>query len=152
MSESHKGAPAWNKLERRVNGEGYVSVWQGKRQVLEHRLVMEEALGRRLLLSELVHHRNGDTQDNRLENLQLMTVSEHSKLHYHPRISVPLEERERIRRALTGRHPTPEARENLRRGQLGRKHSSETKEKMRGVHRGKKRLPNGKWKMREPIE
>lgn len=39
--------------------------------VLEHRLVMEKKLGRYLLPSEVVHHENDDTQDNRPDNLQL---------------------------------------------------------------------------------
>lgn len=39
--------------------------------VFEHILVMEEMLGRALLLDESVHHRNGVRDDNRPENPEL---------------------------------------------------------------------------------
>ena len=46
-----------------------------------HREIMERRIGRRLKYNEVVHHKNGDTSDNRIENLEMMSRSEHSKVH-----------------------------------------------------------------------
>jgi hypothetical protein len=49
--------------------------------VLLHRVIMENHLGRLLNTNEVVHHKNHDRKDNRLENLEVMEMKEHSKLH-----------------------------------------------------------------------
>lgn len=56
-----------------LNAKGYVVCWAKGKPYTEHRLIMEEYLGRELLPEETVHHKNGNRQDNRIENLELWT-------------------------------------------------------------------------------
>jgi hypothetical protein len=65
-----------------INSRGYREVrLPDGRKIKEHRLIMEKHIGRRLSPEEIVHHRNGNRLDNRKENLQIMTRSQHGKEH-----------------------------------------------------------------------
>lgn len=48
-----------------------------RKTIREHRLVMAEHLGRPLLLTELVHHVDGNPSNNHVNNLVLMTRANH---------------------------------------------------------------------------
>lgn len=66
--------------------DGYRYVMIGKRHyVPEHRIVMEKFLGRKLESSENIHHVDRNTLNNSPSNLQLVTRSEHLKLHVESR-------------------------------------------------------------------
>lgn len=49
--------------------------------VLEHRLRIEDKLKRFLSSDEVVHHKDGDKHNNKIENLEVMSRSEHTRLH-----------------------------------------------------------------------
>lgn len=53
----------------------------GKKGIKEHRLIVEQHLGRKLDRSEHIHHINGNPRDNRIENLKIVSASEHGKIH-----------------------------------------------------------------------
>lgn len=47
----------------------------------EHRHVMQQHLGRKLTCDEIVHHKDGNFRNNNIDNLEIMSKSEHAKLH-----------------------------------------------------------------------
>ena len=55
----------------RLNASGYKV---RTKTISQHRQVMQDYLGRELLLNENIHHLNGEKADNRIENLELWAV------------------------------------------------------------------------------
>lgn len=78
-----KSNPNW-KGGKSINSSGYVVIRIDGKKKLEHVHLMEKKIGRRLSRNEVVHHKNDDKTDNRLQNLELLTISAHMKLH-HPK-------------------------------------------------------------------
>lgn len=63
----------------------YIAIWVSKnKRIREHRLVMENKLGRKLKQGEVVHHINGNPTDNRIENLVLCKTHGQHTAKYHP--------------------------------------------------------------------
>lgn len=81
-----KGPHIGNKY---IDDAGYVSVCVGSSHhenshrgwKREHVLVMENFLGRKLIKGEIVHHIDGNKQNNVITNLDLCNVQEHNFLH-----------------------------------------------------------------------
>ena len=72
--------PAW-KGGRRQRADGYWLVQTPDGERLEHRVVMERKLGRHLRDDEIVHHADEDKSNNDPENLEVMSQSDHARLH-----------------------------------------------------------------------
>ena len=64
-----------------ISKDGYIIHCINGKDVPEHRIVMENHLGRKLKSEEIIHHIDKDHGNNNIDNLQIVTRSEHMKLH-----------------------------------------------------------------------
>lgn len=85
MSEADKKGGIGHKKKR---ADGYMCVYfpdhpcsNKEGYIMEHVLVAEALLGRHLNDNECVHHINRKRDDNRKENLKVMTKSQHMSFH-----------------------------------------------------------------------
>lgn len=85
ISDAHKVGGVGHRKRRQ---DGYIAIWfpdhpkaTKEGYIMEHVLVMEALIGRHLNEDECVHHINFKRDDNRKENLKLMTKSEHMSYH-----------------------------------------------------------------------
>jgi HNH endonuclease len=104
----HSKTHAQNGGVASLNLAGYVMVYvPGRGRVLQHRLVMEQHLGRLLEAHETVHHRSGDKTDNRIENLELWQGKQPTGVRSSDALSLRLDELEARLLALEARLPPP---------------------------------------------
>lgn len=66
----------------RTNKKGYVEEKTDSGWLRQHRIVMESAIGRKLLSHELVHHKDGNKSNNSPSNLEIEVWGEHTKTHH----------------------------------------------------------------------
>lgn len=131
-------------------------------QVYEHRLVMAEHLGRPLLRTEDVHHKDEDRTDNQINNLEIKIHGKH--IAYHKIGSVhSVKTRRKISFAKKGKpgywlgkYHTIEAKKKMSLAKIGKpgpmgfkgkRHTAETKKKMSTSHKGKHHTSRAKRKM-----
>lgn len=113
---------------RRITIDNYVMVKTADGWKHEHRLVMAEHLGRPLLRTEYVHHKNEkNTLDNRIDNLEIMSCGQHNT-HHHLGSIHSVETKRRMSIAQIGNkngkghHHTTETKRRMSLAKIGNKH------------------------------
>lgn len=80
MGLAMRGEKSWRYKGGSLMKNGYVQLNIGRKHVLEHRYLWEQANGP-IPTGSVIHHMNHNRSDNRLENLMLLTTGDHTRLH-----------------------------------------------------------------------
>jgi hypothetical protein len=74
--------PVGTRRIDRCSGKEYWKIKiDNQRWVFEHRHVMQIRLGRKLLKTEFVHHRDGNSLNNSIGNLEIVAIGKHNSIH-----------------------------------------------------------------------
>jgi len=77
----NKNSWGFKKNNTSTKNNPYKRIFKNGKYIKEHRLIMENHIGRILKKEEYIHHINGDHSDNRIENLQIVSNSYHGHIH-----------------------------------------------------------------------
>ncbi len=75
MSEKQKGRRGYY-----IDKKGYPTTRSNNKRI--HTQIVEKKLGRKIKKSEVIHHRDGNKRNWRPSNLNVMSRSSHSRLHF----------------------------------------------------------------------
>ena len=88
MTLSFSGKNHYNWKGGRMKLKGYIGILlpehplsNSRGYALEHRVIAAKKWGLGAVIGNVVHHINGDITDNRVENLEIVTNSDHMRMH-----------------------------------------------------------------------
>lgn len=120
-----------------LNSKGYWELNGGKPL---HKAIYEDHYKCCILKGNVIHHINEDKTDNRISNLRLMTLGQHTTLHNTNR-TYSEETRRKLSESLRGKnhpnwgtHRSEETKKRISEGNIGKKHSEESMMKMSKSH------------------
>jgi hypothetical protein len=71
-----------------IRKDGYLLVSEKGVLTYAHRVIMEKKLNRKLSFDETIHHIDGNRSNNNIENLLLISRSEHSKQYHSGKLNI----------------------------------------------------------------